>query len=146
MAQFEHWLCKLTSNWWVDWTTSSLCDRYGVCVRYNLLWFLPLCVGRLSICERVVGSEFAFLASTERAEAHHRSDFRVDLHLRIHDLEVESKIWVLFGEATRENVGVYVRQAVSARALDPVSVLWKERQAVGSLNMDLRGQPHMQQL
>jgi hypothetical protein len=104
---------KLTSDWNIDWAAPSLCDRYGVCVRYNLMWFL--CLSAAGVCERVVGSKFAFLASPERAEAHHCSYLRINLHLRVHGWQSGSVRVFCFGDATRESCG-FVRKAVVVRA------------------------------
>jgi hypothetical protein len=77
---------ELTSDWGISRAAPCLCHRYGICIRCDLLWFLRLSAGCFSICERVVGSEFAFLIASERAEAHHRGDLRVNIHVGVHDL------------------------------------------------------------
>jgi hypothetical protein len=74
---------RLTRRWSLnrhDRTTSSLCYRNSICFRCDLLWFLWL-----SICERVVGSEFALFVATKRAEAHHGGNFRINFHVCVHD-------------------------------------------------------------
>jgi hypothetical protein len=49
---------------------------------------LRLSAGWLSICERLVGSKFSLLAASERAKAHHRSDFGINLHFGFHDFDL----------------------------------------------------------